>query len=63
MSMNSSEGSRLPDKSSDRQRNYQTDRDRSPQQEQQRRRQHMGSLQRGLKFTSDEDIVRRRPAS
>ena len=39
-----------------------TERDRQPQQDARRRKGSMADLQRGQKFTSDEDIVRRRTA-
>ena len=47
----------------DRRENYQTDGDRSKRQgERPLRRESMADKQAGQKFTSDEDIVRRRPA-
>ena len=39
-----------------------TERDQNPQQETRRRHAKMADLQKGQKFTSDEDIIHRRTA-
>jgi hypothetical protein len=63
MNQNPSDQKHKPgEKEESQQDTSRTERDRDPQQDTRRRRASMADMQKGQKFTSDEDIIRRRTA-